>query len=81
MSNKLIQFPESLHSTKTLLFAAIGLTIILGLVPLGLYAAVLGSVPAIHAAAALEMIEQKGDQVALVDVRQEVYYQERYIAG
>jgi rhodanese-related sulfurtransferase len=59
----------------------IGLSVLLGLLPLGLYAIVLGSAPRVHTAAALDLLDSPGQNAALVDVRPEPAYQERRIAG
>jgi rhodanese-related sulfurtransferase len=72
---------ESVRRINKLASVAVGLTVILGLVPLGLYAATLGSVPTIHAAAALELLGDAGEKAALVDVRPEPAYQERRVSG
>lgn len=59
----------------------ISLAVVLGLLPLGVYGALLGSAPQIHAAAALEILSRSGDGAVLLDVRSPQAYQERHIAG
>jgi len=59
----------------------IGLSIFLGLLPLGLYAVVLGSASQVSAAKALELLGESSAGVALVDVRSDQVYQERHISG
>lgn len=70
---------EKLSASLSLL--TIGLIVFLGLLPLGIYGFVLGSVPQIHADRAIEMLEAPNKQAVLVDVRPEAAYQERHIAG
>lgn len=60
---------------------ATGLTVILGLLPLGVYRVMLGGAPKLHATTALEMLGEAGEQAVLVDVRPEPAYQERRIVG
>ncbi len=57
------------------------LAVFLGLLPLGLYGFVLGSVPQVHANEAIEMLEAPNTGAVLVDVRPEPAYLERRIAG
>ena len=59
----------------------IGLAVLVGLLPLGLYLIALGSVPTINSATALEILNRDNSVVALVDVRSVQAYQERHIAG
>src|SRR3990172_6240306 len=65
--------------TARLSILAIALAVLLGLVPLVIYWAVLGSVPAVSAAAALEMLADSEDPAALVDVRPEAAFNEEHI--
>jgi rhodanese-related sulfurtransferase len=59
----------------------ISLIVFLGLVPLGLYGFVLGSVPQVHANRAIEMLDAPSARTVLVDVRPESAYQEWHITG
>jgi rhodanese-related sulfurtransferase len=60
---------------------AIGLTVLLGLFPLGLYLNTLGNVPSINSSAALEMLSMTNGSTVLIDVRSDHAYQERHIVG
>lgn len=71
----------SVRAFDSLVSVAIGITIIFGLVPIGLYEAVLGRTPTIQAVNALAMIENTDEDVILIDVRQVSAYQERHISG
>jgi rhodanese-related sulfurtransferase len=76
----MITKPTEKHSTRSTVLV-IALAVFLGLLPLGIYGALLGSAPQIHAAAALEILAGPGEEAALVDVRPRPAYQERHIAG
>ncbi|HEX6035776.1 MAG TPA: hypothetical protein VFY83_15145, partial [Anaerolineales bacterium] len=74
--------PQSIEKQPASLSVfAIGLAILFGLLPLGLYWIVLGNVPTIDSAAALERLGNANSRVALIDVRPRPAYQERHIAG
>jgi rhodanese-related sulfurtransferase len=60
---------------------ATALAVFFGLLPLGQYAVMLGSVPQVHADRALEMLDVPNTGAILVDVRPVPTYQERRIAG
>jgi rhodanese-related sulfurtransferase len=74
--------PQSIEKQPASLSVfAIGLAILFGLLPLVLYWIVLGNVPTIDSAAALERLGNANSRVALIDVRPRPAYQERHIAG
>ncbi|OGO29265.1 MAG: hypothetical protein A2Z16_17030 [Chloroflexi bacterium RBG_16_54_18] len=64
-----------------LIFILLGLVAVTVLLPLGIYQWVLGSVPTLQAAGALEMLNRSVQPAVLVDVRGIEDYQQRHIAG
>lgn len=58
-----------------------GASLLLALVPFLIYLNLLGGVPQISSAEALEILEKYGEKVVLLDVRIEAAYEERHIAG
>lgn len=74
--------PQSIEKQPaSLSVCAICLAVLFGLLPLGLYWIVLGNVPTIDSAAALERVGNANSRVVLIDVRPRPAYQERHIMG
>jgi rhodanese-related sulfurtransferase len=81
MSRFIFHFLGSVRTIGPLSPVAIGVSVILGLLPLVVYGVLLGSAPAIHATEALEILGKTGKEAVLIDVRLESAYQERHISG
>ena len=70
-----------LDRLKNLTSLAIEIAVLLGVIPLVIYWIILGNVPTVHPAAALEALTHEPDGTALVDVRSQEAYQEKHVNG